>query len=49
VATVQPLPWKGSGDTVSMARANCFTVVGAETEALPAGESVNVLLRKDLF
>jgi molybdopterin biosynthesis enzyme len=32
-----------------MARANCFTVVGAETEALPAGESVNVLLRKDLF
>jgi molybdopterin molybdotransferase len=45
---VTPLPWKGSGDTVTMAKANCFLVVGAEIETLSAGESVNVLMRKDV-
>jgi molybdopterin molybdotransferase len=47
-AEVRPLSWKGSGDTVTMAKANCFLVVGAEIETLPAGESVNVLMRKDV-
>ncbi len=48
VAHVHPLHWKGSGDTVTMANANCFLVVGADIESLSAGESVNVLLRKDV-
>jgi len=45
-AEVRPLPWKGSGDTVTMAKANCFLVIGSEVESLSAGESVNVLMRK---
>lgn len=45
---VKPLSWKGSGDTVTMAKANCFLVVGAEIGTLSAGESVNVLMRKDV-
>jgi molybdopterin molybdotransferase len=47
-STVSPLPWQGSGDTVSMARANCFLVVPSSVSTLPAGEKVNVLLRKDV-
>jgi molybdopterin biosynthesis enzyme len=47
-AQVRPLPWKGSGDTVTMANANCFLVVAADVASLSAGESVNVLLRKDV-
>jgi molybdopterin molybdotransferase len=45
---VQPLPWKGSGDTVAMAKANCFLVVGSNVQSLAAGENVNVLMRKDV-
>lgn len=48
-ANVKPLRWQGSGDTATMARANCFLVVGAETETLTAGESVNVLIRRDVI
>jgi molybdopterin molybdotransferase len=48
IAQVRPLPWKGSGDTVAMANANCFLVVAADVASLSAGESVNVLLRKDV-
>lgn len=47
-AIVRPLSWKGSGDTVTMAQANCFLVIGPEVESLAAGEPVNVLLRKDV-
>src|ERR1700682_6337697 len=46
-AHVKPLPWKGSGDTVAMAKANCFLVVGSDIQTLAAGESVNVVLGKD--
>ncbi len=45
-AHVKPLPWKGSGDTVAMAKANCFLVVGADIQSLAAGEDVNVLMRR---
>lgn len=45
---VKPLSWKGSGDTVAMAKANCYLVVGADIETLSAGEGVNVLMRKDV-
>ena len=47
-AHVKPLPWKGSGDTVAMAKANCFLVVGSDIQSLAAGENVNVLMRKDV-
>jgi molybdopterin molybdotransferase len=48
-AGVEPLSWQGSGDTVTMAKANCFLVVSSETESLSPGESVNVLLRRDVI
>jgi molybdopterin molybdotransferase len=47
-AHVKSLPWKGSGDTVAMAKANCFLVVGSDIQSLAAGENVNVLMRKDV-
>ena len=47
-AYVKPLPWKGSGDTVAMAKANCFLVVASDIQSLAAGENVNVLMRKDV-
>ncbi|MDP9147645.1 MAG: molybdopterin molybdotransferase MoeA [Acidobacteriota bacterium] len=47
-AMVRPLRWQGSGDTATMAKANCFLVVAAETESLSANESVNVLMRRDV-
>jgi molybdopterin molybdotransferase len=48
-AHVKPLPWKGSGDTVAMAKANCFLVVGADIQTLAPGENVNVLMRRGVF
>src|SRR6202030_1161539 len=45
-ARVKPLAWKGSGDTVTMAKANCFLVVGSDIQTLSAGENVNVLMRR---
>jgi molybdopterin molybdotransferase len=45
-AQVKPLAWQGSGDTVTMAKANCFLVVGADIQTLAAGENVNVLMRR---
>ena len=47
-ATVHPLRWQGSGDTVTMAQANCYLVVPADIETLSAGENVNVLIRTDV-
>ncbi len=47
-AKVHPLPWKGSGDTVTMAQANCYLVVPRDIQTLSAGENVNVLMRKDV-
>src|ERR1700736_1025040 len=47
-AYVKPLPWKGSGDTVAMAKANCFLVVACDIQSLAVGENVNVLMRKDV-
>jgi molybdopterin molybdotransferase len=45
---VSPLRWQGSGDTATMARANCFLVIPADREEIAAGEYVSVLLRKDV-
>ena len=48
-AEVKALPWQGSGDIAALAKANCFLVVAAGREKIAAGESVPVLLRKDVI
>lgn len=48
LARVRALSWKGSGDTATMAQANCHLVIPAEVETLSAGEDVNVLMRADV-
>ena len=46
---VKALPWQGSGDIATMAKANCFLVVPPDRgKKIAAGETVSVLLRKDL-
>ena len=47
-AHVKPLLWQGSGDTVAMAKANCFLVVAADVQRLTTGENVNVLMRRGI-
>ena len=48
VPKVKAQKWQGSGDIAALAKANCFLVVPAERAKIPAGESVSVLLRKDV-
>jgi molybdopterin molybdotransferase len=45
---VRLLRWQGSGDIAALAKANCFLVVPADREEIAAGESVSILLRKDV-
>jgi molybdopterin molybdotransferase len=45
---VKTLPWQGSGDIATLAKANCFLVVPSDREYIAAGEAVSVLLRKDV-
>jgi molybdopterin molybdotransferase len=45
---VKALKWQGSGDITALSKANCFLVVPADKEKLEIGESVSVLLRKDV-
>lgn len=47
-AEVKTLKWQGSGDIAALARSNCFLVVPADRDKIEAGESISVLLRKDL-
>jgi molybdopterin molybdotransferase len=47
-AEVTAFTWQSSGDTVTMAKANCYLVIGPEVQTLSAGDTVNVLLRKDV-
>jgi molybdopterin molybdotransferase len=42
---VRVVGWKGSGDVVANARANCYVVLPAGVDAFRAGETVRVLLR----
>ncbi len=44
-ARVKLVLWQGSGDLAANARANCFAVLPAETQAFGAGETIRVLLR----
>jgi molybdopterin molybdotransferase len=46
-AQVAELAWQGSGDVAALARANCFLVVPESKLEFPAGEWVDVLLRRD--
>ena len=48
VPEVKALRWQGSGDIAALARANCFLAVPADREKMEIGESVSVLLRKDV-
>jgi molybdopterin molybdotransferase len=48
VAEVKALKWQGSGDITALSKANCFLVVPADREKIEVGESVSVLLRKDI-
>ena len=45
---VKALRWQGSGDIIALAHANCFVVVAADREHIDAGETVPILLRKDV-
>lgn len=40
-----PLPWRGSGDTIAMSRANCLLVIPPDRETINAGERVHVVPR----
>ena len=39
------VPWQGSGDLVSNARANCYAVLPPDRERFTAGDVITVLLR----
>jgi len=45
---VKALKWQGSGDITALSKSNCFLVVPADREKIEIGESVSVLLRKDV-
>jgi molybdopterin molybdotransferase len=42
---VELVPWQGSGDILSAARANCYIVVPPDRESIAVGEMVSILLR----
>jgi molybdopterin molybdotransferase len=46
---VKSLPWQGSGDIAALAHANCFLVVAADRAQVNVGETVPILLRKDVI
>jgi molybdopterin molybdotransferase len=48
-AMVTLLPWQGSGDIATVARANCFLVVPQTKLKLAAGEWVDVLPRRGIL
>lgn len=46
--SVRPVPWRGSGDVAGLAQSNGFLVVPSERPKWKAGETIEVLLRRDL-
>jgi molybdopterin molybdotransferase len=42
--TVEPVSWKGSGDVVSAAAANCYIVVPPDRDCLEVGEMVSIMI-----
>ncbi len=49
IPEVKALPWQGSGDVTALARANCYLVVAADRGQVNAGETMPILLRKDVI
>lgn len=43
-ARVQIIPWQGSGDLTSNARANCYAVIHDDTEEIPQDAQIHILL-----
>ena len=48
-AFVRALPWQGSGDISALSHANCFLVLPADRDDIPAGEKISVLPRFDVL
>jgi len=46
---VKSVPWQGSGDIAALASANCFLVVAADRGQVNVGETMPILLRKDII
>jgi molybdopterin molybdotransferase len=46
---VKALSWQGSGDIAALAHANCFLVVAADRNQVQIGETMPILLRKDII
>lgn len=44
-SSVEPLPWQGSGDIPTLARANAFVVTEPDRERWAAGDFIRVLLK----
>ena len=44
-STITPIAWQGSGDVVSLARANAFLVAEADRESWEEGEDIRVLMK----
>jgi len=44
-AEVRLAPWQGSGDMITVARANCWLVTPPDRPHIPAGEDIGVVLR----
>ena len=42
---VEPVSWRGSGDLVGLAAANCFIVIHPWPAEIAAGEQVDILLK----
>jgi molybdopterin molybdotransferase len=42
---VEPVTWRGSGDLVGLAAANCFIVIHPRQGEIAAGEQVDILLK----
>ncbi len=49
VPRVRALRWQGSGDISALTHANCFLVVPADRQSIPAGDRVSVLPRFDVL
>jgi molybdopterin molybdotransferase len=46
---VKALRWQGSGDIAALAQANCFLVVPADRGVFSAGDSVQIVPRRDIM
>lgn len=42
---VELVPWQGSGDIAATAKANCYIVIPADREQIPAGDFVALMMR----